>query len=600
FGRADRADSWRTAVEQHARWLGLQFTPSVWSQPDGKLFICAWLSTLNLAIRPHIHTTDEIIEVGTRYDARDNLPWQAERDPNEVNEARLRWVRSRGELSVMVQPLSPEQMFYTASANGIALSNDLRLLIRLTGLDLDERAVFSLLQYGAILPPFSISRQIQRIPNGHTLQVRTRQDGLTGRVETGEWLQRKTPPLQGIPPTTALRQTLDGILEATPHNSALFFSGGVDSGLMAARLAALGRRDVRLINFSFGPDDEESVLAHEMAGYLGMQCELIPYDQSQCMGVLWRAAEDYSVPFGDYSVLPMNMMIHAALGPGTQTASVIEGAGADDLFSAGLNYSGWRRLYQLPWAARAAIGSVYKAGSVWRVDSRIARVGRVLRRSAQMHLLLAGAYAQNSLDGIAYRMPDAVREQLDAAFAIYRLGPVYHLPREDQFSLTMVMHESAGRVAAKSLDPLRKRGIAQREPFLEPTMMRLALSLPWDQKSAGGEPKALLKELLAEHVPHEMVYRRKSAFVPPYDLLLTTEPMQAYLHEVVLSPSSPLAPYVDQAVVERMTRESQEWSSLNLEVYFFLWSLTFLTAWLYPIYRWQRDAKQAASSGYSA
>ncbi len=584
LGPEAQIDPWRKAVEQHATWLGLRFTTSIASQPPGNVFACAWLAVPDLVSHPHVQAFDDVIEVGTRCDIPGGALWQPRSNPYDTNEARLRMGVSSGELTVMLQPLSPEHLFYSTTTHGIALSNDLRLLIRMTGLDLDERAVFSLLQYGTVLPPFSISRQIQRIPNGHTLRAKMQSDALNIDVSLDVPLQRE-PISQGINAATAVRGTMDGLLERVPRGSGLFFSGGVDSGLMAARLAALGRNDVQLINFSFGPDDRESNLARDMAAHLGLRCAHIPYDDTGFMDVLWRATEDYSFPFSDYSVLPMNMMIHAALGPNVQVPCLIDGSGADDMFGIGLKYPGWRRLYKLSHATRSAVAGMYQSGGMWQRNSRVARVGRVVRRSAQMPLLQAGAMAQNSLDGIAYLTPQTARDQLDDAFVSYRYPVVRQLPPADQFATLMTINESTERVAAKSYDPLRRRGIRSYSPFLEPAMVRLALSVPWNVKSARGKPKSILKGLLADQVPSEMVYRRKSGFIPPYESILASQPMQSYLREIVLSPSSPLAPYFDRAVVERMVDHAQEWKRLNLEVYyFFLWTLIFLTAWLYPLH----------------
>lgn len=583
LGPEDQVAPWRAAVEQHADWLGLRYTPSVWQQPDGRAFTCAWLTTPDFDGRPHMRTVDDTVEIGTGCDLPGGAPWQAESDPTATNEARLRLAQHRGDLSVFVQPLSPEHLFYSTTTNSIAISNDLRLLIRLTGLELDERAVYSLLQYGAIVPPFSISRQIQRIPNGHILRVRSQPDRLTTALEMRA-LPRGTPLPASVTPELALRQTMDGLLGQTPRNSAVFFSGGVDSGLIAARLSSLGRKDVTLINFSFGPHDEESDLARRMAAHLGMRCEQITYDQSRFMDVLWRAAEDYSLPFSDFSVLPMNMMIRAAFPGKLHPPCLIEGVGADNTFGEGLKLGQWQRLYRLPLRARAVGGWVYKARSGWEGDTRGTRMGRAVRRSAQMPLLLA-AHARNALDGIAYHMPGEIREQVDGAFTKYRFELARQLSPQDQYSFMLTMHESCGYVAQKSYDPLRARGITPQSPYLEPALTQLALALTWEQKSAGGVSKALLKGMLARQVPPEMVYRRKSGFVPPYEAMLASQPMQSYLREIVLSPSSPLAPYYDRAVVERIVNQTQEWKQLNLEVYyFFLWTLIFLTAWLYPFH----------------
>ena len=48
----------------------------------------------------------------------------------------------------------------------------------------------------------------------------------------------------------------------------LFFSGGVDSSLLAARAAALGRTDIQLLNYAFGQHDPEAAHAQRVAAHL--------------------------------------------------------------------------------------------------------------------------------------------------------------------------------------------------------------------------------------------------------------------------------------------------------------------------------------------
>jgi asparagine synthase (glutamine-hydrolysing) len=120
-------------------------------------------------------------------------------------------------------------------------------------------------------------------------------------------------------------------------------------------------------------------------------------------------------------------------------------------------------------------------------------------------------------------------------------------------------------------------------PFLEPAMVQLSASLRWDQKVRDGTTKAPLKALLAQQVPHEMVYRKKSGFIPPFEAMLTTRSMYAYLQDVVLSKHNPVAQCVDTRVVQRMIERAYQKHPLNLEAYFFLWSVVFGSAWLHKL-----------------
>jgi asparagine synthase (glutamine-hydrolysing) len=114
-------------------------------------------------------------------------------------------------------------------------------------------------------------------------------------------------------------------------------------------------------------------------------------------------------------------------------------------------------------------------------------------------------------------------------------------------------------------------------------MVRLSASLTWEQKCPGGETKGLLKRALAQRVPHDLVYRRKSGFIPPFETMLTTPSMQAFLHDIVLSPANPVMGTLRPDIVRRMIERGGQGRPLNLETYFFLWGVTFLSGWLYQV-----------------
>jgi len=83
----------------------------------------------------------------------------------------------------------------------------------------------------------------------------------------------------------------DSLVEVCPErNPVLLFSGGVDSGLLAARVAALGWRDALLVNYSFGDADPESHMAEAMAKHLGLRFRrdhgLLPEIHEVCPSII--------------------------------------------------------------------------------------------------------------------------------------------------------------------------------------------------------------------------------------------------------------------------------------------------------------------------
>ena len=54
-----------------------------------------------------------------------------------------------------------------------------------------------------------------------------------------------------------------------------------------------------------------------------------------------------------------------------------------------------------------------------------------------------------------------------------------------------------------------------RVPFLDPNLMQSVFCMPGEHKVHKGQTKPLLKELAAQHVPHDCVYRNKEGFSIP-------------------------------------------------------------------------------------
>jgi asparagine synthase (glutamine-hydrolysing) len=138
----------------------------------------------------------------------------------------------------------------------------------------------------------------------------------------------------------------------------------------------------------------------------------------------------------------------------------------------------------------------------------------------------------------------------------------------------------AGRMAPKSFDPLRVRGIQPIYPYLEPDMVRTSSSVAWSVKSAGGEEKSLLKALTARQLPGELVYRRKSGFTPPYRATLASAPLQEFLHDVVLQPHNPLLEWCDLPTIRGLVTRAGSGAHLSAGAIDFLWTLVFTTGWL--------------------
>jgi asparagine synthetase B (glutamine-hydrolysing) len=380
-----------------------------------------------------------------------------------------------------------------------------------------------------------------------------------------------------------LIDALDKELAQVPESSVLYFSGGVDSSLLACRLKRMGRKDVLLLNFAFGPHDEEARLAVGMASHLGLRCEQIAYESSELMSMLTRIGRDYSYPFGDDSTIPTNLLVHAsikALGPGR---TILEGTGADGGFGPVVRHpSLWRGFYSLPNVMRSGLGALYRWLRMWQDDSPVPKLrvlSSVARQSACMQLETAAVLSSNALDGVAYCISPDIRQELAELLGRPLCLWGDHLRSGERFALLDLIYICAGRFAAKSFDPLRRGGMDPVYPFLEPGLLRTSFALPWKEKSLGNEGKILLKRLLAQDLPHDWVYRRKRAFDAPLSSIFERADVQEFYRAIVLSDRNAVLDFLKVEVMEDLIERCRKKKPLEVSVYKFLWTTLFVSCW---------------------
>lgn len=592
---------WAEGVEQHARWLGLVPHVECRQITTGTIVSFCWIGRHPLAGNGLLHETPKCILAstllpltrGSAIDSRDDR----RRNGNASHFRSCVQISvsiPAGKMCIAVPTAMPEQYYYAKTVHGYVSGNDMRLFRWLVETTLDERGVYALFQYGAVPPPITLFRNLKRIPNGHELI-------LTPRREDAEHLRyTRAEPADGQnmelrDPETRVQETLDSILAAAPRSSLLYFSGGTDSGLMAACFAGQGRRDIRLLNYSFGPQDTESQLALRIASHLGLECRQIQHDSRQVTHMLHRLARDYSFPFGDFSTVPTNILVHESLSFLEQSSVAIEGTGADGAFGVGTAYPRWRRAFGIPAMLRWPAAAVYPYLRLWKRGSQLERLCYVARKSVRMPLGQAFV-ASNALDGIAYDIPVTVSRDLEFAVATLLESVGAAKSPEERLSLLDLVWVCAGRMAPKSFDPLRANGVTVIYPFLEPSMICVSSSLAWSEKCAAGEEKALLKKLLAQRLPSDWVYRPKSGFTPPYRELFASAPLQTYLHDIVLSQQNRLLDFCRVPRIRQMVMLARRGRRLSPGVHDFLWALTFASGWLHQLPNCSKEVRQSAVS----
>lgn len=432
----------------------------------------------------------------------------------------------------------------------------------------DESAVFSVLQFGAIIPPLSPWRGIRRFMPGYQY----RGTELVGplRLVCPANVATLNSEQQSYDIERLLDRCLVDLIGDQP-DPVLLFSGGVDSGLIASRLVALGYGESLLLNYCFGEDDRESQLAEAMAKHLGLRFERISATRNFC-DCLIEPGRIYPQPFGDRSTVPTSELAHAVVDRLVGEHRVIlDGTGADGCFGMANKINAWSRVERLPALARQAASLLY-AATLWHRKGRMEYLCRMLRRSMDMPLLSA-ALAQNPLSGVLYRnLPTNDVHNLLADWVGGWVGEsIPHRIVAADLALTC-----ANIFAQKGQPILELAGHRVHYPFLQTEVVSVALaSIHHGQMD---EPKAPLKRSLARHVPRDMVYRPKSPFTDPLDRVFFDANFIAYLRSAADS-ASPISTLLNQKPLIKVCDLLSRRVDLPLQTRNCIWSITFMDRW---------------------
>jgi asparagine synthase (glutamine-hydrolysing) len=309
-----------------------------------------------------------------------------------------------------------------------------------------------------------------------------------------------------------------------------FLSGGIDSSMVVSLMQLQSSIPVKTFSIGFRENDyNEACDAAQVARHLGTDHTEFYVTPEEAMEVVPLLPHMYDEPFADSSQIPTFLVSRLARQHVTVSLS---GDGGDEMFGGYNRYTWggplWRKLKPFPRSARrlGAAGITALSPEGWDSLFRAFRflLPRAWRQRVPGYKLhkLASVMGSSDVHGMYYRFashwfePEAVVPGAREPLTLLTNGDLARLPTAAE---QMMYLDSVTYLPDDILVKLDRATMAVslegRTPFLDHRVAEFAWRLPLTLRIREGVGKWILRQVLYQYIPRELVERPKFGFGIP-------------------------------------------------------------------------------------
>ena len=359
----------------------------------------------------------------------------------------------------------------------------------------------------------------------------------------------------------------------------IWLSGGVDSSTILHYAAEARHSRLKTFSISFrGRSFDESEQIQQVVSRYGAEHEQLDLNPGEDLESAISEFAYYSdEPNADAGALPVWFLAKLSK---THATVALSGEGADEIFAGYLTY----RANQLAQRARAIPASVLRLGLAgmrfWPVSDEKISLEYKLKRflsgclltPERAHIHWNGTFSETEKAAMLKRpLPDSLAEILK------NLGS--SVSTDNSLSSYLSFDQKyflADDILVKSDRMSMAHAVEVRPPFLDHRIVEFAATLPDSFKIRGSRQKFLLKELMKDKLPAQILGRRKVGFdIPAHEWL--RGPLRSLLVDTLREGVSEHAGFFRSDTIER-------YLSLHLEkranLGYHLWGLMILFLWM--------------------
>lgn len=294
-----------------------------------------------------------------------------------------------------------------------------------------------------------------------------------------------------------------------------FLSGGYDSSLVCAIASEISEEPLRTFSIGFHDDKyNEAVFARQIADRLGTNHTELYISEEDALQIIDSIARYYDEPFADSSQIPTMLVSELAK---KDVSVVLSGDGGDELFGGYNIYSTLQRAESL----RVKGTFLYFLGKFppiknsarWRKRDLAYRIVSDDRNCEARTQGGVNGYF-DMIDGILLHKPSNYYYEFESRYKEKR----YDITRMLLDLDTYLPEDILTKVDRASM----RYALECRCPILDKEVVEYSFRIPPDYKDDHGNQKRIIKDILYDYLPKEIMERPKSGFSIPLDKWMRT------------------------------------------------------------------------------
>lgn len=406
-------------------------------------------------------------------------------------------------------------IYYYWYEENFVFASELKSLKKLKGkinFNINRDAINEFLHLGYIPEPHSIYEHIKKIPSGAYCKIKNKELTISSYWRAEDQIQAHVETN-----FNNAKQTLKKLIESSVNYRMIsdvpfgtFLSGGIDSSMITAVAQQLSNTPVN--TFSIGFKDSkynEAGFAKNIASHLKTEHHELMVSEKEAIDLAPTLSGIYDEPYADSSAIPTLIVSQLAR---QQVKMTLSGDGGDELFM-GYGAYQWAKRLSNPFIKpfkRSIASGLSASGKSY--EKAIALLRYPEEATKKSHIFSQEQALFSRLEIKVLLQPDFYTEI--TLKENYRDLNRILLPEEEQ-ALFDINYYLKDDLLVKVDRASMHYSLETRVPLLDYRIVEFALNLSPELKYKNGESKYLLKQVLYDHVPKELVNRPKQGFSIP-------------------------------------------------------------------------------------